>query len=273
MAEPTADVKTPESAETQAGSSPEEKTLSTEPTGEVSEEKLSEETPKGKEEEKTKADPEFVRDPGSRYNKRIRELLAEKKALQSQLDRTAIKREPTREQAAAPSKEEPKPAQATSSEIDEAVQRLKDLGFPTRDEIVTRDDIKSELQKEMRVFKDRLTLDTEYDRLEKEHTGKDGRPSFDRKVIEDYSIKQGIYNPEAAYEHLYRTELMDWAVKDALKKKKGTYVEKPGASPGKSREENILTPEKIRKMSPQEYERRREEIKLWVKDYTLASRE
>jgi len=63
----------------------------------------------------------------------------------------------------------------------------------------------------------------ELDSLEKKYPGGDGRPKFDRsKVIAKMREPDNRdFNPETVYEKVFRKELFDYEVKQALKKQKG----------------------------------------------------
>lgn len=91
-----------------------------------------------------------------------------------------------------------------------AVERIRNkFGF------TTKDDVKQEMSKVMSVleqFKNDEIVETEYKRLEDLYDGKDGRPAFDRVEVEEYMKSNGVYQPEVAYEALYKEELLDWEV-------------------------------------------------------------
>lgn len=203
----------------------------TEPTAPEQESSTETEKPKVEEvvEDKSKQDS---KKPETRATKRIRQLVDERNELRKKLEGKAPQ---------TPAKQEPA---GQTTEVRQAVNELKALGFTT----------KEDLQR----IQDRSALDGEYARLEKEYSGVDGSPKFDRKVVEDYSISSGIYNPRAAYEDLYRDELKDIAVKQALASKPNVpFTEKPTASGGKK---SPLTRADIGKMSNAEYQQRHSEI-------------
>lgn len=98
----------------------------------------------------------------------------------------------------------------------EAVENLRKFG------IVTKDDLQA--------IKDQSVLDNEYTRLEAMYNGGRGEPLFDRVEVEDHMRKTGIYNPEKAFEDLYRDELYDLRTKGADTTSRGAYSAKPSAS-------------------------------------------
>jgi len=128
---------------------------------------------------------------------RIRELLEQREYLKTQVEELSknykppvAPTQPAYQQEAGGQQGEITPEQK------QAIEGLRKFG------IVTKEDI-SDLQ-------DQIVLEQEYTRLENKFSGADGRPYFDRTEIEDHMRKTGIYNPEKAYEDLYREELFDW---------------------------------------------------------------
>jgi len=159
---------------------------------------------------------------------RINELLAKNKELESKLD--------TIEEKMAPPPPPPiDSTQELTPEVQRAVSYLKKLGFIT----------KEEQDKKIREVQDRAFLNGEHLRLENKYSGNDTRPKYDSKEVEDFMRKRGIYDPEVAYEKLYKKELFDYELKkyDEGRKKK-PFVQKAGSSAG-SREDNTITREKI----------------------------
>jgi len=179
---------------------------------------------------------------------RINEILAKNKQLEEKLA--------TIEEKMAP----PPPApidgtQALTPSVQKAVDYLKDLGFVTKDQ----------QDKKMREIQDRATLDSEHVQLESRFSGSDGRPKYERKDVEDYMQKRGIYNAEAAYKLMFEKELFDAQLKDYEgDRRKKPFVQKAGSSAG-TREDNTITREKIADWlkSPEgrvKYEQNREKI-------------
>ena len=114
------------------------------------------------------------------------------------------------------------------------------------------------LEKKLQALSDQMILNQTHDRLEGKYTGSEGKPRYDREVIEDHIRKTGILNPEAAYKNLYEDELTDYHVKE-LMKNKAPYSEGPGKSPKKGAPTG-LSREDIAKMTPAEYEKNRDKI-------------
>ena len=101
----------------------------------------------------------------------------------------------------------------------EAIETLRRFG------IVTKDDLQA--------IQDQIILDAEYARLERLYDGSDGRPAFNREEIEEHMRNTGIFNPEKAYEDLYKDELFDWRVAREREKQGGkpaSFTEKPTPS-------------------------------------------
>lgn len=103
-------------------------------------------------------------------------------------------------------------------EQQQAVENLRKFG------IVTQGDLQA--------LQDQLILDAEYQRLETMYGGKGGGPSFDRVEIEEYMKTTGIYNPQKAFEDLYREELFDLRKKSEEREEpsRQVYTEKPSGS-------------------------------------------
>jgi len=98
----------------------------------------------------------------------------------------------------------------------EAIENLRKFG------IVTKDDLQA--------IKDQSVLDNEYARLEAMYSGVRGEPMFDRVEVEDHMRKTGIYNPEKAFEDLYRDELYDQRAKGSAPDSREPYSARPSAS-------------------------------------------
>lgn len=110
---------------------------------------------------------------------------------------------------------------AQPSASDQAVKnQLKGLGFITKEEqeaeLVRRDDDAK--------VREQLV------RLEGKYGGKDGRPKFNRDKVINHALDNKISNLEMAYKDLHEKKLMDWHVKQALTKTKGTKAEKSDGS-------------------------------------------
>lgn len=107
-----------------------------------------------------------------------------------------------------------------SSEQQLAVANLKKMtGFIT--------------EAELQQIKDQITLETEYSKLESRFSGDDGKPVFDRAEVERHMRDTGIYNPEKAYEDLYKDELFDWRLKQKSSHSdtpKQVFSERPSSS-------------------------------------------
>jgi len=179
---------------------------------------------------------------------RINQLVGKIKELEEKLETSG-----TQQPAPVPGQEE-----QLTPELKRAKDQIKSLKFVDEDV----------LEKRIRQMEDRILLDTEHGRLENSFTGDDGRPKYDRKEVEKYMRERAIYDPEAAYEQLYKTELLDWNIKQAQKEGKSAP---PKSDSGTARgteqkgDSDKLTREMIRdKMSTPQwrsfYEKNREQI-------------
>jgi hypothetical protein len=96
-----------------------------------------------------------------------------------------------------------------------AYQRLTtDLHIPTEDKVQTL------VREEIENVKSRLYLDNLHDKLETELSREKELPAYDRDEVEDYMRRTGIMNPKAAYEQLYRDEVISHEAQKLVAKKK-----------------------------------------------------
>ena len=180
---------------------------------------------------------------------RIKQLLGKVKELEDKLDKIG---------SAQPSAPVPGANQQTlTPELQRAKEQIKSLGYVDEDI----------LEKKIRQMEDRILLDTEHSRLEQSFTGSDGRPKYDRREIERLMRDKGVYNPEIAYEQLYKAELFDWNLKQAQKNKPASPRSDSGQAKGAEQKggTQTITREMIReKMSTPEwrsfYDKNREKI-------------
>ena len=134
----------------------------------------------------------------------------------------------------------PPVSQEMTPEVKRAIETIKNFGFPTNEEL------EAKLKSVRNSIEDQMVLNTENQRLSEVYDGKDGRPKFNAPEIEEYGRKHGIFNPEAAYEQMHKTELLDWHLKTV---NQGATTNQPYTTPiGPSStrgEDNIITREKI----------------------------
>lgn len=131
-----------------------------------------------------------------------------------------------------------------TAEQEQAIENLRKFGVWTKkDQLELEKKQKEEfanqqleLTKKQQEMQDSILIDTEYSRLETVHNGSDGLPRFDRDAIEEYMRETGVYNPEKAYEDLYRDELFDKWAKNQSGNSPQIYSEKPTVSVGSSTE-------------------------------------
>lgn len=156
---------------------------------------------------------------------RINELVAEVKTLKEKVAEDEKKLAPPA----------PTTTQEQTPEVAKAVEYLKKLGFVQ----------KADVEEQTQAIENRMALDNHHSRLESSYDGEDGRPAYDRKKVEDYMKEHAVYDPEIAYDALHKTELLDWAIKNAQGDgKKKAFVEKPGSS-SSTRDDQTITRERI----------------------------
>ena len=113
-------------------------------------------------------------------------------------------------------------------EQEQAIENLRKFGVWTKkdqEEFEKRQ--QEQLQASKREVEDQVLIESEYARLESIHSGSDGLPTFDRAMIEEHMKATGVYNPEKAYEDLYRDEIFDSFVKTQTAKRTATFTERP----------------------------------------------
>lgn len=98
--------------------------------------------------------------------------------------------------------------QPSDPNADKVKEQLKALGFVSQEEIDQR--LKQQREDER--------LEQKLSQLEKDLSGKDGRPKFDRDQVIEYALARGISDVEVAYKVMHEKELTDWHVKQALSK-------------------------------------------------------
>ena len=166
---------------------------------------------------------------------RIGELIALNKELKDDL---AEMKERLPEPKVVPTVPTPTPATVKprlTPEVEQAISFLKDQGFAT----------KQQLEELKRDLTDREVLNQEHTRLEHQLDGSDGKPKYDRAKVEAYMREKATYNPEVAYNDLYKNELLDIAIKEAEERfKKRPYTERSGSSTGGS-ESSAITRDKV----------------------------
>lgn len=174
-------------------------------------------TPEGQEPEGATTDtPGSETQPPSRAAQRIGELIRKNKELEEKLAG----------EPGVASPEDTPPTETAISPAESAETRaaafLKKLGF------VPKEEVSEQIKEQVEGLESRLILDAERQRLAKLHGGDDGLPTYDHDKVMQHARATGIYNPEAAYNDLYKKEIINKAVKDA-QATPGTFVEKPSA--------------------------------------------
>jgi len=153
-----------------------------------------------------------------RAAQRIGDLIRENKSLRGQLEGT----DEVPEETKTPEPVSTRPLTDTP-ELQRAKDFLGNLGYQPASEI------KATVKDEIENMEARMILDSERMRLEQAYGGEDGRPKYEHEKVMKHARATGIYNPEAAFENLYKAELTDWAIKNA-EGAGSTFVEKPSSS-------------------------------------------
>ena len=117
---------------------------------------------------------------------------------------------------------------------------------------------KEDFDQYMNDLRNQMFLETQHAKLESRFDGSEGRPKYDRVVVQDHMKAKGLWDPQVAYDDLYREELTDWHIKKALEGK-APFQEAGGQSTAKKAATG-LSREEVAKMTPEEYEANREKI-------------
>jgi hypothetical protein len=123
----------------------------------------------------------------------------------------------------------------------EEVERYKQSAPLDNNPELKKEQVKRELDgllKELGYVSKQELEDKEYDKqlehhietLERKYNGQDGRPKFDRSKVIEYASQKVIGDLEVAYEQMYKAELMDVAIKQALGKTKPMMGEESDGS-------------------------------------------
>lgn len=170
---------------------------------------------------------------GRNAEARINQLLSKVKELEDKLNEVSQTKTP-----------EPVPGQKMTPEMERAAQQIASLGFPDE----------STVNKKIKALEDRIILDTEHSRLERQYDGSDGRPRYIRNDVEKFMRERAVYNPEIAYDQMYKKELLDYEIKQAQKEKPATPESQSPSGQRPAGGEGILTREVIReKMTTPEW--------------------
>jgi hypothetical protein len=100
----------------------------------------------------------------------------------------------------------PPPPSYVNPQVQEAVNKLSDVG------IATKDFVKEEVSNKMAT----IAYNYELDRLENKYNGSDDRPKFTRTEYEDFVSRNPQYKsylPEDVYKIMYQEELLDYEIK------------------------------------------------------------
>lgn len=176
---------------------------------------------------------------------RINQLVGKVKELEDKLSEVSSTTTP-----------QPVPGKKTlTPEMEKAAESIGNLGFQNEDAV----------NKKIQQLEDRLLLETEHGRLETSFDGSDGRPKYDRKVVEKFMREKAVYNPQIAYESLYKKELTDFDVKQAQDGKTATPDSQSPSGQRQQQGGDVLTREVIKeKMTTPEwrefYDKNREKI-------------
>ena len=166
---------------------------------------------------------------GGGTQQRVRDLIRQRNEWR-QAAQTAAQTQPTQplpQEPVAPSVQNQVPGQLTP-EQELAIENLRKFGVWTKKDQAEFEAKQNEsLNATKQEVEDNILIESEYARLEAVHNGSDGLPAFDRQIIEEHMKATGVYNPEKAYEDLYRDEMYDSWAKGQSGKQSTTYSEKP----------------------------------------------
>ena len=112
-------------------------------------------------------------------------------------------------------------------------EKLEKVGVNEREEAAKKQvmgilgpEIKKVIKEEFNTFSAEGSYENMVAKLQKDLTGEDEKPKFEREEIEKYMEEQGIANPKIAYEYKYRDELKEWDEKHPDKGKNIPFSEK-----------------------------------------------
>lgn len=109
--------------------------------------------------------------------------------------------------------------------------------------------VQEKLEKKQAAKEQALREDLEFQKviesLESELDGSDGRPKFDKVAVLKHGQEHRIFNPKTAYKDLHESALEEWAIKNALDKRRPTtFSERKGGTSG--RQPDVKTPTSFR---------------------------
>lgn len=209
--------------------------------------------------ETTSSDSGEGKEPSPRSAEaRINELVAKTKQLEEELAKTKGEKTPM-----PPTFSEKQNGQITP-EMQRVIEQLEILG------VAFRKDLDSKVEN----VQNRIALDREHDRLERLYDGSDGKPKYDRNVIEPFMRDRGIYVAEPAYREMYKTELDDWLIKSIENRQRTkSFSERSGSAVSTTPESDAITGEKLTEMYKKDpvafaryYEKNRDKIWTLLKE-------
>jgi len=172
------------------------------------EESSTTEQPEGDQPQTSEVEGVFNKLPGSTQD-RVRKLWQKNKETEAELEQARqalLARSYTQPEVTAP---------ASTPDLDKAKQVIKSLNF------TTSEDVDARINNIIRQQEYRRNMEV----LEKEFSGKDGRPQFSKDEYEGFvrtNPKYQYYDPKDVYGIMYQDELDDWKVKTAGKSSTGS---------------------------------------------------
>lgn len=190
-----------------------------------------------------------------RFKEVYSDLKEEKQKNKDLLDRVERLEEQARQRMVATGNDEYTPEELQALEkIDKDFRRR---GYVTQEQLEERD----------RVSQRKL----EYDRLSSKYDGDNGYPKFIPDEVETYAKRNGFGgNYEAAYKDMHFDTILNLEAKKRSDRPRVPGSEIPTGGQVEIPETD-LTPEQIAKMSPQDYEKYREKIKMGMKQMARTS--
>lgn len=155
--------------------------------------------------------------------------------------------------------------QLTAEEM-AAIEVLRQYGMLTKqdqEQILARQELtEAKMGQALQAIKDEIVIDNAHTRLEEKYSGKNGEPKYDRELIEEHMKKSAIWDPDKAYQDMYKDELFDLRLRNQ-KRPVGYMTEKPSGSTASRTEPLTLENVRARLQQPdgrEWWERNRERI-------------
>lgn len=97
----------------------------------------------------------------------------------------------------------------------QALEQARKIGLVTREDF--KDFMRENFRDLYKVERETDTLVTELNRLEKDISGADGRPKFDKIAVLEHMKNEGFKDPMKAYKDMYEPQLDEWKTRQLSK--------------------------------------------------------